>query len=87
MFFLMVLCQVFLFPFSGAGCGRMFANIRDPSEKVRALCQYGSGVEIDPTIPAKRYFRSGLEMIRMANVYYDEGDWESAFILYSKYIT
>jgi STAM-binding protein len=65
----------------------MFDDIRDPSARVRALCQYGCQVVVDPSIPPKRYFRSGLEMIRMANVYCDEGDLESAFVLYSKFIT
>ncbi|XP_070545219.1 STAM-binding protein-like [Ptychodera flava] len=59
----------------------------DPGARVRALCNVGSSVDIDANIPAKRYFRSGLEIIRMANVYYDEGELESAFILYSKFIS
>ena len=65
----------------------MYENIRDPGARVRALCEYGCRVEVDFSVPPRRYFRSGMEMIRMANVYFDEGDLESAFILYSKYIT
>ena len=65
----------------------MFAEIHDPAARVRKLCQYGCEVEVDANIPAKRYFRSGLEMIRMANVYNDEKNYESAFVLYSKFIT
>lgn len=34
-----------------------------------------------------RYYRSGLEMVRMANVYYDEGNLESAYCLYLKFMT
>lgn len=64
-----------------------FVSIRDPAGKVRALCDYGSQVEVDRTIPPKLYFRSGREMLRMANMYCDEGNLESAFILYSKFIT
>ncbi|XP_002741913.1 STAM-binding protein-like A [Saccoglossus kowalevskii] len=59
----------------------------DPGERVRALFNAGSKVEVDSNIPVKRYFRSGIEIIRMANVYYEEGELESAFILYSKFIT
>ncbi|XP_064618537.1 STAM-binding protein-like A isoform X2 [Lineus longissimus] len=64
-----------------------FSEIHDPAARVRALCDYGCKVDVDPSIPPKRYFRSGLEMIRMANVYAEEGNYESAFILYSKYIS
>ena len=65
----------------------MFDDIRDPGERVRAVCMYGCQVEVDPCIPPRRYFRSGMEMIRMANVYYDEREYEKAYILYSKFIT
>ena len=65
----------------------MFREIHIPAERVRALCDYGCKITVDHNIPARRYFRSGLEMIRMANVYYDEKDFESAFVLYSKFIT
>ncbi|VEN60022.1 unnamed protein product [Callosobruchus maculatus] len=34
-----------------------------------------------------RYYRSGIEMIRMANVYYDEGSLENAYVLYIKFMT
>ncbi|KAK6171381.1 hypothetical protein SNE40_019583 [Patella caerulea] len=63
------------------------SHINDPSARLKALCEYGSQVEVDNTLPTKLYFRSGRELIRMANVYLDEANYESAFILYSKYIT
>ncbi|ELU02238.1 hypothetical protein CAPTEDRAFT_20376 [Capitella teleta] len=65
----------------------MFEEITDPSARVRALCDYGCRVDVDPTIPPKRYFRSGLEMLRMATVYLEEGNLESAFVLYSKFVS
>lgn len=34
-----------------------------------------------------RYFRSGVEMLRMGKVYYDEGSLEYAYMLYMKYMT
>lgn len=34
-----------------------------------------------------RYYRSGLEMVRMANVYLAEGSLENAYILYMKFMT
>lgn len=36
---------------------------------------------------AHRYYRSGMEMVRMANVYQKEGNIENAFILYIKFTT
>lgn len=64
-----------------------FSNIQDPAAKVRALADYGSQVDVDKMIAPKLYFRTGREMLRMANMYCDEGNLESAFILYSKFIT
>ncbi|XP_014116991.1 PREDICTED: STAM-binding protein isoform X2 [Pseudopodoces humilis] len=58
-----------------------------PEERVRQLIQAGSSVEVSEDIPPRRYFRSGVEMLRMATVYREEGNLEHAFILYNKYIT
>ncbi|KAM8885982.1 STAM-binding protein-like A [Spinachia spinachia] len=58
-----------------------------PEERVRALTKKGSSVEVNEDVPPRRYFRSGMEMIRMANIYADEGNIEHAFVLYNKYIT
>ncbi|MBN3316469.1 STBPA protein, partial [Atractosteus spatula] len=58
-----------------------------PEERVRALTKMGSSVDVNEDVPPRRYFRSGMEMIRMASVYAEEGNAERAFILYNKYIT
>ncbi|NXA12473.1 STABP protein, partial [Sapayoa aenigma] len=58
-----------------------------PEERVRRLIQAGSTVEVNEDIPPRRYFRSGVEILRMATVYSEEGNMEHAFILYNKYIT
>ncbi|XP_056142309.1 STAM-binding protein-like A [Lampris incognitus] len=58
-----------------------------PEERVRALTKRGSSVEVNDDVPPRRYFRSGMEMIRMANIYTEEGNIERAFLLYNKYIT
>ncbi|XP_026879998.1 STAM binding protein b isoform X3 [Electrophorus electricus] len=58
-----------------------------PEERVRALTKKGSAVDVNGAVPARRYFRSGMEMIRMAHVYGEEGNLEHAFVLYNKYIT
>ncbi|NXI93187.1 STABP protein, partial [Psophia crepitans] len=58
-----------------------------PEERVRKLIQVGSAVEVNEDIPPRRYYRSGVEILRMATVYSEEGNIEHAFILYNKYIT
>ncbi|MGH0167826.1 UNVERIFIED_CONTAM: hypothetical protein FKN15_053445 [Acipenser sinensis] len=58
-----------------------------PEERVRALTEMGSSVPVHEDVPPRRYFRSGMEIIRMANIYTEEGNTEHAFILYNKYIT
>ena len=41
------------------------AEERDPSFRVRKLCQFAGEVEVDNSIVPKKYFRSGVEMERM----------------------
>uniref|UniRef100_A0A3Q2W2Q2 STAM binding protein-like 1 n=1 Tax=Haplochromis burtoni TaxID=8153 RepID=A0A3Q2W2Q2_HAPBU len=57
------------------------------AERVRALGKMGCCVEINEDIAPRRYFRSGVEMERMAAVYLEEGSLENAFVLYTKFIT
>ncbi|XP_075698773.1 AMSH-like protease isoform X1 [Rhinoderma darwinii] len=58
-----------------------------PEERVRALSKLGCNITINEDITPRRYFRSGVEMERMASVYLDEGNLENAFVLYNKFIT
>ncbi|NXH11063.1 STALP protease, partial [Bucco capensis] len=58
-----------------------------PEERVRALSKLGSNITINEDITPRRYFRSGVEMERMAAVYMEEGNLENAFVLYNKFIT
>ncbi|KAL0984131.1 hypothetical protein UPYG_G00137500 [Umbra pygmaea] len=57
------------------------------AERVRALSKMGSSMELNEEITPQRYFRSGVEMERMAAVYLEEGSLENAFVLYNKFIT
>ncbi|CAG9795293.1 unnamed protein product [Diatraea saccharalis] len=59
----------------------------EPAARVKQLANYGIMVEVDPNVPPRRYYRSGLEMVRMANVYLAEGSLENAYILYMKFMT
>ncbi|XP_034049887.1 AMSH-like protease isoform X2 [Thalassophryne amazonica] len=56
-------------------------------ERVRALGKMGCSVDINEDIDPRRYFRSGVEMERMAAVYLEEGSLENAYVLYNKFIT
>lgn len=57
------------------------------SVRVRALAKMGFNVEMNEDIAPRRYFRSGVEMERMAAVYLEEGSLENAYVLYNKFIT
>ncbi|MEQ2250941.1 hypothetical protein ILYODFUR_006032 [Ilyodon furcidens] len=57
------------------------------AERVRALAKMGCCVEINEEVEPRRYFRSGVEMERMAAVYLEEGSLENAYVLYTKFIT
>ena len=56
-------------------------------ERVRALGKMACSVDINEDVTPRRYFRSGVEMERMAAVYLEEGSLENAFVLYNKFIT
>ncbi|XP_014650482.1 PREDICTED: AMSH-like protease isoform X3 [Ceratotherium simum simum] len=58
-----------------------------PEERVRALSKLGCNIAVSEDITPRRYFRSGVEMERMASVYLQEGNLENAFVLYNKFIT
>jgi len=60
---------------------------RDPSTRLRMLADAAAEFSIDWNIPIRRYFRSGQEMIKMAEVYHNEGSLEAAYVLYMKYMT
>nr|XP_009678557.1 PREDICTED: STAM-binding protein isoform X2 [Struthio camelus australis] len=47
-----------------------------PEERVRRLIQMGSAVEVNEDVPPRRYYRSGVEILRMATVYSEEGNIE-----------
>ncbi|GAB0097660.1 STAM-binding protein [Sergentomyia squamirostris] len=61
-------------------------GIVEPHARLKLLANYGN-VSIDLNIPVRRYYRSGMEMVRMANVYLAENNLEDAYILYMKFMT
>jgi len=44
-------------------------------------------IYIDLCFPDFRYYRSGVEMIRLANMNMQDGSYENAYILYIKFTT
>ncbi|KDR24328.1 STAM-binding protein [Zootermopsis nevadensis] len=62
-------------------------GITDPNGRLKMLSDFGNSIDIDSNIPPRRYYRSGMEMVRMANVYLEEGSLENAYILYMKFMT
>jgi len=60
---------------------------KDAKERLRGLAEAAANFNPDSHIPIRRYFRSGNEMIKMAEVYFCEDHLEAAYVLYMKYIT
>ena len=60
---------------------------REPAERLRHLGLVASELKVDSRIPIRRYFRSGQEMLKMAEIYRTEGNEEAAYVLYMKYMT
>lgn len=59
----------------------------DPPEiRMTRLIASSQVNEFNTKIPIRLYFRSGREILRMANIYKDEGDDERAFQLFLRYI-
>ncbi|XP_076301322.1 STAM-binding protein isoform X1 [Lasioglossum baleicum] len=60
---------------------------KDPRARLKDLSDCASAVEMDPNIPPQRYYRSGVEMIRLADMSLKDNNLEYAYCLYVKYIT
>ncbi|KAH8406943.1 hypothetical protein KR222_000893 [Zaprionus bogoriensis] len=65
----------------------MNMGIVEPQERMKRLSYCGNLIEVDKNQPVTRYYRSGTEILHMANVYLQEGNHENAFILYMRYMT
>ncbi|XP_033322252.1 STAM-binding protein-like A isoform X1 [Megalopta genalis] len=62
-------------------------DISDPHGRLKAIADCASAVEIDPNTPPQRYYRSGVEMIRYADMSMKDNDLLHAYHLYVKFIT
>ncbi|KAK2588287.1 hypothetical protein KPH14_004308 [Odynerus spinipes] len=61
------------------------AGILDPEARLRNLSEIASRVQINQNIPPYRYYRSGI--LREADVYIEEGNYEAAYTIYMRFIT
>lgn len=64
-----------------------FETVLPPEERFRNLQNIANSFHVDKNQPIRRYYRSGAEMIKMADTYFDEENNEKAYILYLKYLT
>ncbi|KAJ6217159.1 hypothetical protein RDWZM_008316 [Blomia tropicalis] len=55
-----------------------------PEDRIKILVEKANDVSADDAIPIRRYWQSAKQLLRMANVYLDERDFEKCFILYMK---
>ncbi|KAK3912720.1 STAM-binding protein-like A [Frankliniella fusca] len=62
-------------------------DIPNPSDILRRMAEKVSALEVDHSMAAIRYYRSGLEMVRMADMYLKQGNLKEAYILYLRFIT
>jgi STAM-binding protein len=60
----------------------------EPQERIKDLIHLSlSKLKLEKSISIKLYFRSGREILRMANIYVEEDDEERAFQLYFRFVT
>ncbi|XP_043480872.1 STAM-binding protein [Leptopilina heterotoma] len=59
----------------------------DPVQRLKIISDNCKAVSVDPNILPIRYCRSGVEMIRQADIYLSEGNSEHAYTLYMKFLT
>lgn len=60
--------------------------INDPDKRFKEFFSFNCDVKLNPSFSIEKYLRSGRELIRMANVYFDERDYIHSFVLYSRYV-
>lgn len=79
----LILILIFIAIFFENSC----LHIISTSQKHQLLKSANFISQFIKTFLISRYYRSGLEMVRMANVYLAEGSLENAYILYMKFMT
>lgn len=62
-------------------------GVPSPAARLRRMAEKVSALAVDHNIPALMYFRSGLQMVRMADMYIKQGNVKEAYLLYLRFIT
>ncbi|XP_034244417.1 STAM-binding protein-like [Thrips palmi] len=62
-------------------------GVPNPAVRLRRMAEKVSALAVDHNLPAVMYFRSGLQMVRMADMYIKQGDVKEAYLLYLRFIT
>lgn len=62
-------------------------NVHSPANRLRRMADKTQALEVDHSIRAHMYFKSGMEMIRLADMYQKDGRLGEAYTLYLKFIT
>ncbi|XP_050439965.1 STAM-binding protein-like [Adelges cooleyi] len=57
-----------------------------PDQRLNQIFLFSSKVELNPNVAARKYYQSGIDMIRMAEVYLKDNNLEQAYILYNKFM-
>ncbi|KAK7574148.1 hypothetical protein V9T40_011339 [Parthenolecanium corni] len=55
-------------------------------ERLKRLSDFSNSFQVDSSTPAKRYYNTGEQMIRRADVHLKDHQLEEAFVLYLKYM-
>ncbi|KAF7265418.1 hypothetical protein GWI33_021167 [Rhynchophorus ferrugineus] len=53
--------------------------------RIQNILKYDGKVDVDPNVPAKLYYKSGLNMFKQFNIYIQDQLWENALTIYVKY--
>ncbi len=72
--------------FRREGGGSLSLQGMTPEERVKALSE-NAHVDINPAVKAICYVRTGKEMIRSAENYREDGDFDHAYLLYMRFLT
>jgi len=62
-------------------------NVLPAEQRLKNLQNVAYKFNVDKNQPIRRYYRSGAEMVKMADTYMEEEYYEKAYILYLKYLT
>ena len=60
--------------------------IDEPDKRFQKFFNFFVDVNVNPSLKVDQYFRTGKELLRMANIYFSEQDVLYAFVLYSRYL-